>query len=813
MPTYTYTNLPDDSYQTVPTGINDAGQIVGYYNDHSGNSHGFLFSAGTYTNLPDDSYQTVPTGINDAGQIVGYYNDHSGNSHGFLLTITPNPPVLSGLTNATFTEEGGPVALSSNLTVSDPDVLDLASATVQITGGTFVGDGDVLASITTGTNITASYDNTTETLTLSGSDTLAHYSQVLDAVTFTAGENPTNYGSNPTRTVTWTVNDGQASNNSSSATSTVSVTAVNDPPVLSGLTNASFNGGGAPVILAGNLTVSDPDDLDLASATVQITGGTFTNDADVLNALTTNTSITANYDSSTETLTLTGPDTLAHYQQVLESVTFTSSSPNPSHYGADLTRTVTWTVNDGQASNNTASAASTVSVTPAVPTLSTTPSSATVTLGPTPVTLTDTADLENGFNPTGSITFTLVQPGGSVVDTETVGVNGNGTYTTPTGFTLSSSGTAIGTYQWDATYSGDANNNSASDANNLTEQVTVVRPNPTITITTGGTTNIVDPLIAGFVDPADAIGSSIEVIVNNLSNAVVQQIQNIAVNAQGAFSSTLDLPTDGQYTAVAELTTSSGSTASSNAASYILNSTPNESYFGTNDAAEIARLYYGLLNRAPDPGGLQAFTNALENGAPLSQLVPYILGSAEYQTTAIGESNASFVQFLYSAALGRSPEPAGFQYWDNALNTGTLSRADEVNGVLASSEFQSDFAGQSDATYINEVYEVALQRPAEPLGLQGWGAALSNGMSRTTFDQLIVGSPEFQSSITEPAAASFVGTLYEQALGRAPEPQGLQYWTSALTTLNNFGVAIGIAESPEAQHFLSPLIEHGWQLV
>jgi hypothetical protein len=295
-------------------------------------------------------------------QLVDTPNGFTGVTYLSLDTWTPNAPltVLVPTASASFTEEGGAVPLAPSLSISDQNSVNLTGATVSITGGTFLGDGDVLATITTGTNITASYDSGTETLSLTGSDSLANYVQVLDAVTFTAGENPTNYGSNPTRTVTWTVSD--ASNNTASATSTVSVTAVNDPPVLSGLTNASFNRGSEPVVLASNLTVSDPDDLDLAGATVQITGGTFTNDGDVLNALTTNTSITASYDSSTETLTLTGPDTLAHYQQVLESVTFTSSRPNRTHSGMDLTRTVTWTVNDGQASNNTASATSTVSI-------------------------------------------------------------------------------------------------------------------------------------------------------------------------------------------------------------------------------------------------------------------------------------------------------------------------------------------------------------------------------------------------------------------------------------------------------------------
>ena len=67
------------------------------------------------------------------------------------------------------------------------------------------------------------------------------------------------------------------------------------------------------------------------------------------------------------------------------------------------------------------------------------------------------------------------------MDTETVAVTGNGTYTTPTGFTLPTTGTVTGTYQWDASYSGDTNNNTVSDNNAANEQVTVSAASPTIT--------------------------------------------------------------------------------------------------------------------------------------------------------------------------------------------------------------------------------------------------------------------------------------------------------------------------------------------
>ena len=52
-------------------------------------------------------------------------------------------------------------------------------------------------------------------------------------------------------------------------------------------------------------------------------------------------------------LSLTGSDTLAHYQQVLDSVSYTSSSQNPTNSGADESRTVSWVVNDGTLSSAT----------------------------------------------------------------------------------------------------------------------------------------------------------------------------------------------------------------------------------------------------------------------------------------------------------------------------------------------------------------------------------------------------------------------------------------------------------------------------
>jgi probable HAF family extracellular repeat protein len=71
MPTYTYTTLDDPSAAegTFAYGINNSGQIVGYYQDSNLNKLGFVYSGGTFTPF------NVAQGINDAGQIVGLSGD------------------------------------------------------------------------------------------------------------------------------------------------------------------------------------------------------------------------------------------------------------------------------------------------------------------------------------------------------------------------------------------------------------------------------------------------------------------------------------------------------------------------------------------------------------------------------------------------------------------------------------------------------------------------------------------------------------------------------------------------------------------
>jgi probable HAF family extracellular repeat protein len=96
---YTAIDDPLGTEGTFATGINDAGLIVGYYQNGSG-THGFFYNGGTYTTLDEASGmgETFVHSINNNGQIVGTYFDSGGHEHGFVETTTPNPAPTAGTT-------------------------------------------------------------------------------------------------------------------------------------------------------------------------------------------------------------------------------------------------------------------------------------------------------------------------------------------------------------------------------------------------------------------------------------------------------------------------------------------------------------------------------------------------------------------------------------------------------------------------------------------------------------------------------------------------------------------------------------------
>jgi VCBS repeat-containing protein len=143
---------------------------------------------------------------------------------------------------------------------------------------------------------------------------------------------------------TYKASDGLAFSNI--ATVTITVTPVNDAPVVTAGGTLTFTEGDAATVIDNSITVSDSDSANLAGATVVISGN-YASGQDVLGFANT-ANITGTFNAGTGTLTLTGSDTVANYQAALRSVTYSNASTSPS----TLQRTITWQVDDGGALNN-----------------------------------------------------------------------------------------------------------------------------------------------------------------------------------------------------------------------------------------------------------------------------------------------------------------------------------------------------------------------------------------------------------------------------------------------------------------------------
>ncbi|QMS87343.1 cadherin-like domain-containing protein [Nostoc edaphicum CCNP1411] len=308
----------------------------------AGVAQGVEFQVNTFT----PNYQSNPTiaiAQDDNFVISWQSTNQDGSGDGIYAQLYKNsgvpPTITSGSASDLVYIENAITAIDSGITLSDADSPNLASATISITSG-FASTQDTLA-FSDQNGITGSYDSSTGVLTLIGNATVAKYQTVLRSITYNnSSDNP----STTPRTVSFVVNDGTA--NSTAVTRNINITAVNDIPITTASNSALTYTENATTTIDSGITLSDADSPNLSSATVSITSG-FASAEDIL-AFTSQNGIMGNYNSSTGVLTLTGSSSVANYQTVLRSVTYTNSSDNPS----TTPRTVSFVVNDGTANSS-----------------------------------------------------------------------------------------------------------------------------------------------------------------------------------------------------------------------------------------------------------------------------------------------------------------------------------------------------------------------------------------------------------------------------------------------------------------------------
>ena len=253
--------------QSITYYFNQSGALVSDFDDHFSGAAKYTVSAvvnGGTVSTTFDPY------TNASGGFVGFLGNASNGSETDNNVASTLVAQISTVTQ--YTEQASPVVIDSGLTVSDVDNANLAGATVTISGGFLAGDVLGFANVpaTMGNIAFTSYTGGVLTLTSAGhTATLAQWQAALDSVTFanSTNDNPTDFGADTSRTISWVVNDGTLDSNI--GTSTITVNAVNDAPVNAVPVAQSVNEDTNLVFTGANaITISD---VDVGAGTEKVT--------------------------------------------------------------------------------------------------------------------------------------------------------------------------------------------------------------------------------------------------------------------------------------------------------------------------------------------------------------------------------------------------------------------------------------------------------------------------------------------------------------------------------------------------------------
>jgi hypothetical protein len=141
---------------------------------------------------------------------------------------------------------------------------------------------------------------------------------------------------------------------------------------------------------------------------------------------------------------------------------------------------------------------------------------------------------------------------------------------------------------------------------------------------------------------------------------------------------------------------------------------------------------------------------------------------------SIGTPNQNWVQEVYRDVFERQAELSGLDYWVAELTQGT-SRGEvafQMVKVASFEEFQRDT--------VAALYEQYLGRAPDPDGLTYWAAYLYNGGTIEGLSQALVSSPEYWQVRGGATASGFLNALFHDALGRSIDPTALAYFSGLM---------------------------------
>lgn len=110
--------------------------------------------------------------------------------------------------------------------------------------------------------------------------------------------------------------------------------------------------------------------------------------------------------------------------------------------------------------------------------------------------------------------------------------------------------------------------------------------------------------------------------------------------------------------------------------------------YDSNVQGDVLRLYQAFFDRTPDLAGAKYWLRTNTSGYRLDQIAESFALSEEFTNDYAGSSNAEYLEAVYENVLGRAYDQAGFDYWLGLLDSGHLTRGGVVRWVAANDEFR-----------------------------------------------------------------------------------------------------------------------------
>jgi hypothetical protein len=183
----------------------------------------------------------------------------------------------------------------------------------------------------------------------------------------------------------------------------------------------------------------------------------------------------------------------------------------------------------------------------------------------------------------------------------------------------------------------------------------------------------------------------------------------------------------------------------------------------------VTAVYHDVLNRLPDPSGLQFWSQSIETQLIASNPPPLanVISAVAFTFAHSPEYYANFViKPAYLSLLGRPADAPSLALAIQKMQNGLSDQALQASFV-ASDEFYAK-AGGTNKAWIDAVYLKLLGRPADSSGETFWLGKLASGLTRSEVALLIANSAENDSLL--------IAADYQHYLGRAPDASGLAYY-------------------------------------